>query len=232
MSSTYRRSALSHTIPANSLRRLLKNAVLHEVIPQSWKDNGATLGFALAILRELNGPCLWVEAQSSQGDLGILFGPGLHAHGIDPSRFMFMHRLKHQHLLAAMEEGLATPELTAVIGILPAASTYYDLTASRRLALRAQKHSVPAFVLRYGSGLNASAAHHRWEITCAPSACPNKNISETNKAFTPRWHVSLTKSRTHAPAQWTMEWSHETHSLCVAALSADRAADTAHTSFA
>lgn len=211
---------------------ILEQPVLHEVIPHSWKDNGATLGFALAIARELNGPCLWVQAKASKHDLGGAFGPGLKAFGVDPNQFLMMEAGQDHKLLAAMEEGLTTPELGAVIGVLPAASRAYDLTASRRLTLRAQKHGVPAIVLRQGPGLTASAAHHRWEITSASSVNLNENISRTIKSLRPRWHVGLTKSRTHAPAQWIMEWNHETHSLCVAALSADRTADTARTSFA
>lgn len=216
--------APAHVQTSDHPGQLLKGAVLHEIIPDDWKNSGAAIGLTLAVLQTLQGPCLWAQMGASRYDLGTLFGPGLQVHGINPDGVMLAQPRKDIDLLGMLEEGLTTPGIAAVVGVLPASSRSYDLTASRRLSLRAHKYGVPVFVLRYGPGGGASAATHRWRVASVSRSCFNENISRT---FGRRWHVDLVKSRTRAPGQWVMDWNHETHSISVDALFADRTIDPA-----
>ncbi len=211
--------------PASPLK-LLNHASLHEIVPASWKDTGAALGFLLGTLGHETGPCLWVRTAKTESDLGQPFGPGLSSFGIDPNRVLMAHARHDKHVLGIMEEGLAEPALATIIATLPANSTQYDLTASRRLALRAKEHGVRALLVRTGTGITPSAAHYRWQISARPHRPPTHN--QTAPRFVPRWQVVLTKSKRCAPGQWHMSWNHETHTLCVDALSADGSADQAN----
>lgn len=205
---------------------LLGQSSLHELVPTGWKDSGAMLGFALGALSLTVGPCLWVRTPVTERDLGQPFGPGLSTFGFDPNRLLIAQAKHDQDVLGIMEEGLSEPALGTIIAALPANSTRYDLVASRRLALRAKEHGVRALLIRIGTGINPSAAQCRWQITARPHRTPTHH--HTAPTFTPRWHVALTKSKQRAPGHWHMSWNHETHSICVDALSADGSVDQAN----
>ncbi len=193
---------------------ILQKPALHEVVPASWKSCGAVAGFASAIaastMARANAPCVWVQQRGLGVDLGMPFGPGLRAFGLDVAQILFIETPTPQDFLGVMEEALSTPALGLVVGALAADTRAYDLTASRRLQLRAEENDVPAVLMRAGGPAGASAAFSRWRIESAPSF-----------SLTPRWQACLVKSRVSAPGQWQMEWNHETHALCVAAPSAD-----------
>ncbi len=215
---------------------LLGQTSLHEIVPTGWKDIGAMLGFVTGAVGQAGkasqpnktggaaGPCLWIRSPKTERDLGQLFGPGLHDFGIDPNQVMIANARHDKDILGIMEEGLSTPALSTVIATLPANSACYDLTASRRLALRAREHGVRALLCRVGPGLAPSATHYRWQIRARPQRPSGKQAAPT---FTPTWQVGLVKSKQSAPGRWVMSWNHETHSLCVDALSADGSADQA-----
>ncbi len=227
----------ARAVPTSPLQ-LLGQATLHEVVPASWQEAGAALGFIMAAIGQQAGPCLWLRSPQTEKDLGQAFGPGLHHFGVNPNQIMIATARHDKDVLGIMEEGLSEPALTNVIAALPANSVHYDLTASRRLALRAKEHGVRAVLIRTGPRLAPSAAHYRWQISARPHQARNThqthNAHKTHRAahqpapsFTPAWQVGLVKSKQCAPGRWAMSWNHETHSICVDALSADGSADQA-----
>ena len=111
----------------------LPRAALHEVAGEGAdrEQGAAAAGFAalwLARLQAAVGPVLWISRAAD------LAGIDLHAHGLhqqclDPKRLILVAARRDDEALWAMEEGLKTPSLGAVlceVGSL-------DLTASRRL---------------------------------------------------------------------------------------------------
>ena len=68
-----------------------------------------------------------------------------------------------------MEEGLRCAALSAVIGELWGDPRALDFTATRRLAVAAERSGVPCWLVRLGGTANLSGARMRWRIASAPS---------------------------------------------------------------
>ena len=177
---------------------------LHEIAPlkPEW-DDGPMTGFCLALLRRLadrfGGPVLWLTPSDD------LYAPGLSASGLDPSRLIEGRAQGDQQVLWAMEEGLRSAALIAVVGEVAA----LDTKVARRLQLAAEAGGVTGFLLRR-RGLAPRAGKHavaatRWQVTAASS-----------KAFGggegtrpgPRWQVALLRCRGGRPGSFLMEWDH------------------------
>ena len=211
---------------------LLGRAGLHEITPASWKELGAGLGFLTALAAQKTtqqtGPVLWVQQAGLTADEGHLFGPGFDHFGLKPDQILIARAHHTKDVLGILEESLATPELSCVIGHLRGHDALYDLTASRRLHLRAEQNALPAFIMRSGPDITPSAALCRWQVSAAPSVdlLSDKNISETKA----RWRIDLMKSRISPPAAWHMDWRYdpdaaqetEAHAFSVSAPSRDR----------
>ncbi len=172
-------------------------------------------GFAAMVAGRLDGAVLWcVEA----ADRAALYGPGLAAFGLDPERLVVARCRGRAELLWAMEEGLRSRALAAVIGAPPGT---VDLTASRRLQLAAEAGRTLGIVLDTGGAgrFAASALDSRWRIDAAPAG----------DAAGLRWRVALERCRGGAQgapqgAHWMVERHEETGDFTVAAALADRPA--------
>jgi protein ImuA len=175
------------------------------------------------------GPVLWCLKRPD------LYGPGLLAHGLDPARLVLVCAKRDDELLWAIEEGLRTPGLAAVVGEIGR----LPMVAGRRLQLAAERSGVTAFLLRRwrnGEEVMAererpSAAVTRWRVAALPS-CPHlaplarrapspvipgsspgrgglgwgqSEAREGKWIGTPRWRIELLRCRGGAPAQWVVE---------------------------
>jgi protein ImuA len=127
-------------------------------------------------------------------------------------------------ILWAMEEGLRSPGILAVVGevgSLPA-------VASRRLQLAAERTGTIAFLLRrWRDGGQAArervlpnAAVTRWRITALPSKPPRGEPGVGPS----RWRVELLRCRGGEPRCWEMEMPDATDHVSLAAALADRPA--------
>ena len=151
-----------------------------------------------------------------------LYGPGLAAHGLDPMRVVLVRAARDAEILWAMEEGLRTPGILAVVGEVGA----LPLIASRRLQLAAERSGITAFLLRrWRDAGQASrerilpnAAATRWRITALPSRPPR----EEPGVGCPRWRVELLRCRGGEPACWDVEVADATGHVSLAAALADR----------
>ncbi|MBV9376618.1 MAG: damage-inducible protein [Alphaproteobacteria bacterium] len=153
-----------------------------------------------------------------------LYGPGLAAHGLDPERVVLVRTSRDAEILWAMEEGLRSPGIVAVVGevgTLPA-------VASRRLQLAAERSGITAFLLRrWREGGQASreralpnAAMTRWRVAALPSR-PSQGEPGVG---CPRWLVELLRCRGGEPGSWEMEVPDATDHVSLAAALADRPA--------
>ncbi|MBV0893091.1 hypothetical protein KTN05_14795 [Paracoccus sp. Z118] len=152
--------------------------------------DGAAAGFVLAMLRG-GGPVLWVQDRLSRREAGAPYLPGIER------PLLRVNLSRPVDVLAALEDGLACPALSAVVGELHAAAPSF--TATRRLALRAERSGLPCWLILHGSRPQPSAARLRWRVSCAPSAPhPDDPLSPG----VPRWRAELFRARTRPSATW------------------------------
>lgn len=171
-------------------------------------------GFAAMVAARAAGPVLWCR---DIDDRAMLYGPGLEAYGLAPARAIVAHCRGRTDLLWAMEEGLRTQGLAAVIG---EPTGTIDLTASRRLQLAAEIGGGLGIVINMQGGFAASALESRWRIDAAPAG----------DTIRPRWKVVLERSRGGAQnVSWIVERDEETGRFAVVAALADRPAAPADT---
>jgi len=201
----------------------LPPAALHETGGAGPRDGPAAAGFVLALLarrlaslpRQDGRVLLWCGSVPAAREHGCLYGPGLQALGLSPDRLLFVRGRKDKDVLWAMEEGVRSRAVAAVVGEIGAAS----FTATRRLALASQDRRVPSLLVRASGEMPASAAATRWRVRSETSALP---LFDARAPGTPRWRLDLVRCRGGQPRTWVVEWSYETGSFRLAAALAAR----------
>ena len=186
---------------------------LHEVVSAESRNAGALSGVALALLAKVmaarSGAVLWVQEPLAGREAGLLHGPGLLRFGVDPARLIAVRPRRTEELLWAMEEGAHTPVLAAVVGEVQGAQKALDLTATRRLLLRAQTSGVPVFLVRHGAAFEPTAALTRWCVTPERSQAPALLRSGPHEAVgEAAWTVDLTRNRDGRSGRLDLEWRH------------------------
>ena len=167
--------------------------------------DGAALGFTAFLLSRLGpGTLLWCRQPA--GADAPLYAPAIAA-WFDPARLLMVTARREEDLFWAMEEGLRTPGIAAVVGETRAA----DPTAGRRLSLAAEKNGVPALLLRPQPAPPQSVCATRWRVASAPSL---------DRLTQSRWQVDLRRNRFGMPSaeetpSWLLEWNDETGRLAV-----------------
>jgi protein ImuA len=161
------------------------------------------LAFTAFLLSRLGpGTLLWCR-QPSASDARP-YAPALSA-WFDPARLLMVTARREEDLFWAMEEGLRTPGIAAVVGETRAT----DPTVGRRLSLAAEKNGVPALLLRPQPAPPQSVCTTRWRVASAPS-----------RDLRLRWQVELRRNRFGTPSaaeapSWLLEWNDETGRLAV-----------------
>ena len=188
------------------------------------EDGAIAAAFLAGILARLapERPVLWCLAA------GDLYGPGLAACGLGPERLILAKTPGERDVLWAMEEGLRSAALAAVIGEVEALPS----AASRRLQLAAEASGVTAFALRrWRIGERAArqrtapnAAVTRWRVAALPGA----RTGDASGVGRPRWQLELWRCRGGVPASWMVEACDATGHVTLAAELADRPAAPAH----
>jgi protein ImuA len=197
---------------------------LHEVAPTDAQHLGAMAGFTLALaVRAGRRHTLWIQPEFARTEAGFLYGPGLSALGLPMERLLLLRVARPADALWAMEEGLKSGVLSAVVAELTDAGDAADLTATRRLALAARDGGGLGFLLRHRISPQASAAGTRWHVAAAPSEADDGFGGLGRTAFT----LSLAKNRRGPLGRWTIQWDHHerifsTLSLAVAEAAVDR----------
>jgi protein ImuA len=205
----------------------LAPGAVHELLPASQGDFAATLGFGLGLLTRLTRlrprSVLWIAPSRETSRQGFVYPVGFAAFGFDPNRLNYLVVEKTQDVLWALEEGLESGALAAVIGILPAKDKSYDFTASRRLSLRAASSGVTAFLVRHHTSADKpTAAVTRWSVAAQPSAPLRRRGLFMPGIGPPRWQISLVRCKRGRPRHWLVEWDHETFSFRLVSPLADR----------
>ena len=147
---------------------------MHEIHAQA-EEWAPTMLFALAaaggnIGERNNGGAIVVVRMRRQAAMAMqLYGEGLAGLGIDLARLLIVETRNEQELLRVGLDAARIPTLAAVVLETWGATPGYDLIASRRLVLAAERSRASVVVLRGNAQPRASAAHSRWSIRTAPS---------------------------------------------------------------
>jgi protein ImuA len=232
------RIPLGHARLDRMLSGGLKLGGLHEIVASCPGDRPAAAGFALALAAGLcaarkRRPLVWIGEDFAAFEQGALYGPGLALFGIDPDCLLLVHAADAKEALWAMEEALKCRAPGAVIGEIFSAK-FYDLAASRRLVLTAQKNAIPALLFLAGiAGADAlsSGADTRFEVRANLS--PHRAAAARHLPLPgiPAWSVRIAKARAGPagfaldrafhPVSWTEVSFRDALSFSVSAFSGD-----------
>jgi protein ImuA len=191
---------------------------LHE-IRGSLPEIGAATGFASALLSLIpeKRPILWILEASSAREGGFPYGPGLERFGLDPARLILVRVRRPGEALWTFEEGLRCRGLAAAFAEIRGNPRKLDLTASRRLALRAGESGVMGLLLRQSGAPEPGAALTRWHVLPQPSAPPADFPAGIGHSA---WRLSLERNRSGVTGVFDLEWDHGQHRFIPARLPA------------
>lgn len=192
----------------------LPKAALSEIHGTQTRDAGAVAGFALSltslILKQAQGlPVLWIGTSEIFREAGFPYARGLRASfGIEPEQLLFSEAPKLVDALWVAEEAARMTALAAVILEIRGNPQRLDLTATRRLHSRALGAGRPVFLLRQAAEPEPTAAPVRLIVASAP-ATPRDTIAGplAGSIGRPAFTVTIGKSRTALPGQFTLEWN-------------------------
>jgi len=168
---------------------------LSELFAASARDGGAT-GFLLGRLAR-GKPLLWVQERMAILEAGRIYPPGL-----DRVDLIHVEARDARDALWAMEEGLRCSGLGGVIGELWGDPAALDFTATRRLAVAAERNGVGAWLVRIGGAANLSGARMRWRVASAASL---PNALNSRAPGVAAWDAELFRARGFAPGRWTVD---------------------------
>ena len=174
-------------------------ATLAELFAASPRDGGWA-GFLLGQV-DAKRPLLWVQERMAIIESGRVHPPGLGAPGFSFADLIHVEARDARAALWAMEEGLRCAAIGAVIGEIWGDPAALDFTATRRLAVAAERHGVAAFLIRLGGSANLSGARMRWRVASAPSLPHPLNPRAPGTAV---WACELFRARGAAPGSWVI----------------------------
>lgn len=183
-------------------------ATLAEIFAASPRDGGWT-GFLLPQLAP-GKPWLWVQERMAILEAGRVHPPGLsdrleagrlHPPGLGAAELIHVAARDAREALWAMEEGLRCAAIGAVIGEIYGDPQALDFTATRRLAVAAERHGVAALLIRLGGHANLSGARFRWRVASAPSLAHPFNPKASGA---PAWEAELFRARGGVPGRWSL----------------------------
>jgi protein ImuA len=214
---------------SHSPARMLETG-LHECLGQGPGDWASVLGFVMSAAgraaRESGKPAFILRLNNNLQELGLVYGFGLSAFGLDPEHVISVSVPREKELLWAAEEIVVSQGAGTVVVELGAKEGLYGFSESRRLKLRTETSKTPIFVLRHWSQGGATAAHSRWRIARLPSGAEVKTPGSILLGAA-RLSAMVERCQTLPPSTvWEME-SHASRGFGVAALLANGASRTA-----
>jgi protein ImuA len=174
--------------------------------------DGGWAGFLLAQLGT-DKPLLWVQDR-----MAILESGRVHPPGLPTQNLIHVEVRDARDALWAMEEGVRCSCLSAVIGEIWGDPRALDFTATRRLAVAAERSGTPCWLVRLGGTANLSGARMRWRIGSAPSLV---NELDARAPGMPAWDAELFRARGAQPGRWSI--AHEADAFHLVAAPGDRA---------
>ena len=171
-----------------------RKATLSELFAGHPRDGG-WMGFLVEQLAT-GKPLLWIQDR-----MAILESGRVHPPGLGAADLIHVEARDARDALWAMEEGIRCAALSAVVGEIWGDPRALDFTATRRLAVAAERSGVAAFLIRLGGHANLSGARMRWRIASAPSL---ENELDPRAPGAAAWDTELFRARGHLPGRWTV----------------------------
>ncbi len=184
---------------------------LSELFAASPRDGGWT-GFLLPQI-EPGKPVLWVQER-----MAILEAGRVHPAGLGAIDLIHIEARDAREALWSMEEGLRCSSLSAVIGEIWGDPIVLDFTATRRLAVAAERSAVPCWLVRLHGTANLSGARMRWRVASGPSL---PHAFDPKAPGAPAWDAELFRARGLPPGRWSV--AHEAGRFHRLAEAGDRA---------
>ncbi len=190
------------------------SGVLQEIFTDDLRNAGGALGFTLGLARHLVSPprpaIVYLQLAASLREIGLPYAPGLSQLGLGNEELVLCRPETLGDLFWALEECIGSKAVAAVIADLAGHDQGgLDFTVTRRLSLRTASAATSAFLIRYGTGREASAAKLRWHVSPQSSA---ETAFDPESPGPPRFAVTLEKCRLGARAQrleghsFVLEW--------------------------
>lgn len=187
----------------------LRRDALHEIRSETTRDSAAAAGFAIALLARLakseHRPVLLVSEADALDEAGHPYGPGLDRFGLDPAKLVVVTSRRPAESLWVFEEALRCRALAAVLAEIRGHPRQLDLTASRRLALRAHESGVMGLLLRQAGAAEPGAAATRWHVAPRPAATLDDFAAGIGR---PAWRLTLERNRNGPIGIFDLEWNH------------------------
>ena len=178
---------------------LLGEPVLQEVsVPHGSAVLEGLVALATATSR---GFTLRVRDTLSSREGGRLHARGLmHARG-DAAKLVLATARNAREALWAAEAGLLCPAVGAVVIEIHGEPRALDFTATRRLAMAAERHRTPCLLARVSASSKASAARRRWALASEPAST---DPYDDRAPGTPHWQLDLVRARDRTPEAWSL----------------------------
>jgi protein ImuA len=181
---------------------------IHEIYAAEVEDVAAPAGFSVAVATGMADPgrtVLWLRTPRAARLGGVMQATGWAELGGAPGHGLVGMVPDAMSLLRAAVDALRCSALGAVIMESWGAMRELDLTASRRLALAAERSGVPLLLLRMDAVPVPSAAQTRWQVAAAPSrALP------CNAPGEPAFNLTLLRQRSGpCGLDWRLEWDRD-----------------------
>ena len=162
------------------------------------------------------GTILWVQER-----MAIVESGRIHPHGLPYPDLIHVEARDARAALWAMEEGIRCSGLALVIGEIWGDPKALDFTATRRLAVAAERSGVGCWLVRLGGNANLSGARMRWRIASRPSLA---HPLDPRAPGASAWEAELFRARGRPPGQWTVahEASDPSHPFRLVAEAGDR----------
>ena len=189
----------------------LSNPILSELFATHPRDGGWA-GFLLAQIDSAK-PLLWIQDRMS-----ILESGRIHPPGMPTQNLIHVEASNARDALWAMEEGVRCSGLSGVVGELWGDPAALDFTATRRLAVTAERSRVPCWLIRLGGTANLSGARMRWRVASSPSSAHPLNPRAPGASA---WDCELFRARGAAPGRWVV--GHDPRGFHLVAAAGDRA---------
>jgi protein ImuA len=187
---------------------------LHEIRCPLTRDIAAATGFLAGMLaacmKDAHGRIAWIDEPAGRMESGQLFPSGLALFGIDPTRLLVVHPADLKTALWAGDEAAGCHDLAAMVFHVRGNPAAFDMTATRRLMLKARQNRVFACILRQGGEEEANAAATRWCVRALPSLVDPQLERGIGLL---RLDLALERNRNGRTGQWAIAWNHRSRNF-------------------
>jgi len=196
----------------------IPRAALTEVSGRATRDSGAVCGFALALAAIVSRtgagaqsarPILWICLGDMLSEAGFPYAPGLGSFfGLAPDKLLLARAGRLEDALWAAEEAARLGSFSATVLELRGNPAKLDLTATRRLHLRAREAAQPVLLIRHSAEPEPTAAPTRLLVSPAPSSLREALAGPLPRSIgPPAFAATLSKSRTGKDGTFVLDWN-------------------------